>query len=51
MAVRERIEGLFHQLQNTGRNLKRLLARTIDGLVIRLALNILGLTQTTLPSP
>ncbi len=30
-AVRERIEGLFHELQNTGRNIERLLAKTVLG--------------------
>lgn len=35
--VRERIEGTFHELQNTGRNLERLLAKTVEGLVVRLA--------------
>jgi len=34
-AVRERIEGLFHELQNTGRNLERLLAKTVLGLCAR----------------
>lgn len=34
-SVRERIEGVFHELQNTGRNLERLLAKTITGLVTR----------------
>ena len=43
MAVRERIEGLFHQLQNTGRNLERLLAKTIVGLATRLVLKITSL--------
>lgn len=33
--LRERIEGTFHQLQNTGRNLERLLAKTVHGLVTR----------------
>ncbi len=33
--VRERIEGVFHELQNTGRNLERLLAKTVTGLVTR----------------
>jgi len=40
MADRERIEGLFHQLQNTGRNLERLLAKTIVGLATRLVLKV-----------
>ena len=34
-ASRERIEGLFHELQNTGRNIERLLAKTILGLCTR----------------
>ncbi len=33
--VRERIEGVFHELQNTGRNLERLRARTVLGLCVR----------------
>jgi len=33
--MRERIEGVFHELQNTGRNLERLLAKTVTGLVTR----------------
>lgn len=33
--VRERIEGVFHELQNTGRHLERLLAKTVTGLVTR----------------
>jgi len=31
-AVWERIEGLFHELQNTGRKTERLLAKTVLGL-------------------
>ncbi len=34
-SVRERIEGVFHELQNTGRNIERLLAKTVTGLVTR----------------
>ena len=34
-AIRERIEGLFHELQNTGRNIERLLAKTVLGLCTR----------------
>lgn len=34
--VRERIEGVFHELQNTGRSLERILARTRVGLMTRL---------------
>jgi hypothetical protein len=33
--LRERIEGVFHELQNTGRNIERLLAKTVTGLVTR----------------
>jgi hypothetical protein len=35
-SLRERIEGVFHELQNTGRNLERLMAKTVDGLATRL---------------
>lgn len=34
-SVRERIEGVFHEVQNTGRNLERLLAKTVVGLCSR----------------
>jgi hypothetical protein len=34
-SVRERIEGVFHEIQNTGRSLERLLAKTVVGLVTR----------------
>jgi hypothetical protein len=34
-SVRERIEGVFHEVQNTGRNLERLLAKTVVGLYSR----------------
>jgi hypothetical protein len=33
--VRERIEGVFHRLQNTGRNIERLLAKTVHGVATR----------------
>jgi hypothetical protein len=33
--VRERIEGVFHEIQNTGRNIERLLAKTVVGLTTR----------------
>jgi hypothetical protein len=39
-ALRERTEGIFHQLQNTGRNLERLLCKTLFGLTARITLNI-----------
>lgn len=35
-AVRERIEGVFHELQNTGRHVEHLLAKTISGVARRL---------------
>lgn len=35
-SVRERIEGVFHELQNTGRNVERLLAKTVTGLATRI---------------
>ena len=38
--IRERIEGPFHQLQNTGRNVERLLAKTVHGLCTRIALKV-----------
>lgn len=41
--VRERIEGVFHSLQNTGRNLERLLAKRERGLPIRVAAKIASL--------
>ena len=31
-SIRERIEGVFHEVQNTGRNIERLLAKTVLGL-------------------
>lgn len=34
-SIRERIEGVFNEIQNTGRNLERLLAKTIVGLCTR----------------
>ena len=39
-ALRERIEGVFHQLQNTGRHLERLLAKTLLGLTARVTLKV-----------
>jgi hypothetical protein len=35
-AMRERIEGVFHEIQNTGRNIERLLAKTVSGLRTRI---------------
>lgn len=39
-SVREHIEGTFHCLQNTGRNIERLLAKTIQGLSTRVILKV-----------
>jgi hypothetical protein len=36
-SVRERIEGVFHEIQDTGRNTERLLAKTVMGLCTRIA--------------
>jgi len=35
-STRERIEGVFHEIQNTGRHLEHLLAKTVDGLSVRI---------------
>ena len=34
-SIRERIEGVFNEIQNTGRNIERLLAKTVIGLTTR----------------
>jgi hypothetical protein len=34
-SVRKRIEGVFHEIQNTGRNIERLLTKTVLGLCTR----------------
>jgi hypothetical protein len=39
-SVRERIEGVFHEVQNTGCNLERLLAKTVLGLCTRIIAKI-----------
>ena len=38
--LRQRIEGVFHELQNTGRQLERLLAKTVSGLATRIIAKI-----------
>jgi hypothetical protein len=35
-SIRERIEGVFNEIQNTGRNVERLLAKTVIGLATRI---------------
>jgi hypothetical protein len=43
-SVRERIEGAFNELQNTGRNLERLLAKTVTGLSTRVIAKVTSYT-------
>jgi hypothetical protein len=43
-SVRERIEGSFNELQNTGRNLERLLAKTVVGLSTRVIAKVTSYT-------
>ncbi len=42
--LRERIEGSFNELQNTGRNLERLLAKTVVGLSTRVIAKVTSYT-------
>ena len=42
--VRQRIEGVFHEIQNTGRNPERLLNKTVRGLATHMAANIASYT-------
>lgn len=35
--VRQRVEGVFHEIQNTGRNPERLLNKTVEGLCVHIA--------------
>lgn len=37
---RERIEGVFHEIQNVGRNIERLLAKTVAGLATRVIVKV-----------
>ncbi len=39
-SVRERIEGVFHEVQNTGRNIEHLLTKTVVGLCTRITTKI-----------
>jgi hypothetical protein len=39
-SVRERIEGVFHEVQNTGRNIERLLTKTVLGLCTRVIMKM-----------
>jgi hypothetical protein len=38
--IRERIEGVFHEVQNTGRNIERLLTKTVLGLCTRVIMKM-----------
>lgn len=42
-SIREHIEGTFHCIQNTGRNIERLLAKTVQGLCTRVILKVTAL--------
>jgi len=46
--VRQRIEGVFHEVQNTGRNPERLLNKTIEGFATHIAAKIASHTLRTL---
>jgi hypothetical protein len=39
-SLRERIEGVFHEVQNTGRNLERLLRKKVEGICVHVAAKI-----------
>lgn len=39
-SIRERVEGVFHEVQNTGRNIERLLTKTILGLCTRVIMKM-----------
>ena len=41
--VRERVEGVFHRIQNTGRTIERLLTQTVNGLCTRVILKVTAL--------
>jgi hypothetical protein len=47
-SVRERVEGAFNELQNVGRNLERLLAKTIAGLCTRVTVKMANHTLKVL---
>ena len=42
--VRQRIEGVFHEIQNTGRNSERLLRKTVEGFATHIAAKITSRT-------
>lgn len=47
-SVRERVEGAFNELQNVGRNLERLLAKTVAGLCTRVMVKMANHTLKVL---
>ena len=47
-SIRERVEGAFNELQNVGRNLERLLAKTCDGLCARVMVKMANHTLKVL---
>ena len=47
-SVRERVEGAFNELQNVGRNLERLLAKTVAGLCARVTVKMANHTLKVL---
>jgi hypothetical protein len=46
--IRQRIEGVFHKLQNTGRNPECLLNKTVEGFCVHIAAKIASHTLRTL---
>ena len=42
--MRERIEGVFNELQNTGRHVERLLSKTIEGVATQVAAKLTSQT-------
>jgi Transposase DDE domain len=46
--IRQRVEGVFHEIQNTGRNPERLLNKTVEGFCVHIAAKIASHTLRTL---
>jgi len=42
-SIRSRIEGTFHELQNTGRHVERLLVKTVDRLTTKITTKVANL--------
>ncbi len=47
--IRERIEGVFHEIQDTGRNIERLLAKTVVGLSVRVITKMTAIFSSARP--